>query len=80
MRTNGPATGRAHHLIDIGAGEADIGQHAVIEGDQAGEGATLFRTPEKGGEKGHFINPKEGENVRLAVRWRAYAAQKMNLS
>ena len=58
MRTNGPATGRAHHLIDIGAGEADIGQHAVIEGDQAGEGATLFRTPEKGGEKGHFIIQK----------------------
>src|SRR6201746_1339820 len=51
----GPAA--VHHLMDVRAGEADIAEQTIVELEQIGVGAALFRTAGKRTEGIHVCLP-----------------------
>nr|WP_291414366.1 hypothetical protein [Devosia sp.] len=68
-----------HHLLEVGAGDADVTQHAVVELQEVGIGTALFRTAEKRREQVHFASSwLEGRIATPAIDGAAYAHRPMN--
>jgi hypothetical protein len=70
-----------HHQMEVGAVNADVAQQMVIELQEVGVGATLFRTAEKRREDVHFVVLGLGVAVAVtAPDAAAYAPRSMNPS